>query len=242
MNEAVRIVVVFDNEQYVEGFQTGWGFSAVVETAGKKIMFDTGPDASKLLSNMGRLGIEPGRIDIVVLSHIHPDHTGGLEGFLKTRAGVDVYVPAGFPDEFKQGIKKCGAKIIEVSDGLQICENVYSTGQIGGSIKEQGLVVKTDKGAILIVGCAHPGVVKMAEAAKRVAGERILLLMGGFHLEWTIGLKIKWIISELKKLGVRYVAPSHCTGERAKRLLDKGFSDFCISMGTGKVIEPGALV
>jgi 7,8-dihydropterin-6-yl-methyl-4-(beta-D-ribofuranosyl)aminobenzene 5'-phosphate synthase len=176
-----------------------------------------------------------------VLSHIHADHTGGLEDFLKTRAGVNVYVPAGFSDGFKQRIKKYRAKVIEVSGSLQICENVYSTGQIGKRIMEQGLIVKTDRGAVLIVGCAHPGVVRMAEAAKRAAGSEILLLMGGFHLEWTIGFRIRWIVSELKKIGVRYVAASHCTGDRAKRLLRKEFSDFYINLGAGKVVKSSEL-
>lgn len=82
MSEGIKIVVVFDNERYVEGLQTGWGFSAVVEALGEKVLFDTGPDGSKLLANMDRLGIEPGSISTVVFSLMHAD--------------VGVYVPGCF--------------------------------------------------------------------------------------------------------------------------------------------------
>lgn len=238
MSQEVTITVLFDNEAYVGGLQTGWGFSALLEGVEKRILFDTAANWPKLSGNMKRFGIEVDGIDAVVLSHIHPDHTGGLYGLLENKADIEVYVPVSFPAEFKNKIKEFGARLIEVGQSLQICKEVYSTGQIGRLIKEQGLIIKTQKASVLITGCAHPGVIKMAEAAKKILADEILLLMGGFHLEWSVTLRIKSIISHLKKrYGLRYAAASHCTGKKAIRLFEKAFGDNYISTGAGKVIK-----
>lgn len=72
------ITVVFDNNPYKEGLATSWGFSCVVGGTEKTILFDTGGEGSILSANMDALGIDPAEIDVVVLSHIHGDHVGGL--------------------------------------------------------------------------------------------------------------------------------------------------------------------
>jgi len=119
---------------------------------------------------------------------------------------------------------------------LKICENVYSTGQLGGLRKEQSLVIRTDKGLIVITGCAHPGIVKVVKAVKDLLKDDILFVMGGFHLEWAGRGKIEKIISIFKQLGVRYAGPCHCSGERSRNLFEKRFGENYINIGAGKVI------
>jgi len=232
----MNVAVICDNEPYKEGLETGWGFSCLITGLEKNILFDTGP-GWPLLGNMEKLEIEPKTVDIIFLSHIHDDHTGGLNGFLEKNPNVTVYLPESFPDKFKNKVQSSGAKIIEVEDSVKICEDVYSTGQVGGWIKEQSLIIRTDKGLVLIIGCAHPGIVKIVKTAKDLKKGDILLVMGGFHLEWATKGKIGKIISTFKKIGVRYVGPSHCTGEKARSLLEEHFDKNYINIGAGKVIS-----
>lgn len=251
----LNITVVYDNNPCKEGLSTAWGFScriAGVPTSQKNrekassgtektILFDTGGDGSLLLSNMKKLTIEPNSIDIVVLSHIHGDHTGGLDNFLEENPNVTVYLPASFPMRFKNEVLGYGAKIVEVQQPLKICENVYSTGQLGRLIKEQALIIKTDKGVVIITGCAHPGIVNMVSTAKDFLKDDILLVMGGFHLEWASRGKIEKIISAFRQSHVRYVGPCHCTGDKARSLFEKHFGKNYINIGVGKIINIGDL-
>ena len=162
----LSITVSYDNNPYKERLTTAWGFSCVIRGTEKTILFDTGGDGSILLTNMEKLGIDPKEIDLVVLSHIHGDHVGGLSRFLEKNPEVVVYLPKSFPKGFKDGVKEYGAKIVEVQGPLKICEEVYSTGELGTWIKEQSLIIYTEKGLIVITGCAHPGIVKIVDKAK----------------------------------------------------------------------------
>ncbi len=231
----VNITVVCDNNPYKEGLETGWGFSCLVGGPEKTILFDTGPGGS-LLVNMEKLAIEPQSIDTVVLSHIHPDHTGGLESFLEKNPEVAVYLPKSFPERFKDNVQAQGAKVIEVEQPMEICENVWSTGQHGKWIKEQSLVIKTDNGLVVISGCSHPGVVNIVNAAKDLLKDDILLVMGGFHLECVGKGKIEKVISVFKQLGVRYVGLCHGSGDKARSLFEEYFGRKYIKLGAGKVI------
>ncbi len=237
----MNITVVHDNNPFKEGLETAWGFSCVITGLEKNILSDTGGDGSILLNNMKKLAIEPNRIDTVVLSHIHSDHTGGLAGFLEKNRNVTIYLLKSFPKKFKDKILSFGSKIIEVEQPVEICENVYSTSQLGTLKKEQSLIIRTDKGLIVITGCAHPGIVKIIKKAKDLLTDNILLVMGGFHLEWMTKGKIEKIISAFKKLGVRYVGPAHCSGDKARSLFEYHFAANYISVGAGKVINTADL-
>jgi len=236
----INITVVYDNNPYKQGLETGWGFSALLTGFEKTILFDSGRNRS-LLSNMEKLAIDPNKINIVVLSHIHPDHTGGLGSLLGKNPDVIVYLPKSFPTKFKDNVQAYGAEIVEVEEPMKICENVYSTGQPGKWIKEQSLIIQTDKGLILITGCAHPGILKIVNAAKDLVKNDFLLVMGGFHLEWASKGKIEKIISTFKKLNVRYVSLCHCSGEKSKGLFEKHFGRNYINIGAGKVVTAADL-
>lgn len=240
--EEVKIVtftIVYDNNEYNPALQTAWGFACWIETGEATVLFDTGGDAPTLLGNMAKLGLNPQVIDAVVLSHIHGDHVGGLAGLLDAGVRPTVYVPAAFPASFKDGVRT-RTDLVEVTGPMEILPGVHTTGELGSSIVEQALVVETGAGLVVVTGCAHPGVVEMVRRAKEsVAGEvaaDLSVVMGGFHLRDAGQGQIERIIADLRDLGVRRVAPCHCTGDLARRMFAESFGEDCLLAGVGQVI------
>lgn len=234
---AATITIVYDNNQYDRRLTTAWGFSCLVKVPKKTILFDTGGDAEILLANMQELGIRASEIDAIVLSHIHGDHTGGLKGFLKQNSRVTVYLPRSFPTHTKQDITSCGAEVKNVHEPEELFEGVFSTGELDGGTKEQSLLVRTSEVSFIITGCAHPGIVNIAEKAREIAGNKIYLAMGGFHLSGASGSQISYIAESLLRLGVREIAPCHCSGDETRRLFKDCFgSKNYIDAGLGKKI------
>jgi 7,8-dihydropterin-6-yl-methyl-4-(beta-D-ribofuranosyl)aminobenzene 5'-phosphate synthase len=233
----LRITVVYDNNPYKEGLTASWGFACVIEGAEKTILFDTGGNSAVLLNNMQQLGIDPKEIDVVVLSHIHGDHIGGLDGLLKANPDVTVYFPATFPMRFGGSLTYAGIKTVEVNDPAGICKDVYSTGVLGSWMKEQSLIVSTDRGVIVITGCAHPGIVNILKTVKELNADNILLVMGGFHLGAIRKQQLEEIIVTFRKLGVQQVGPCHCTGELARQTFKQEYGKDFVDVGVGRLIE-----
>ena len=231
------IITVYDNYQVNPDLTTAWGFGCVIRTPQEDILFDTGGDSSILLGNMEKLNINPEDIDIVVISHIHGDHVGGLDGFLERNGKVKVYIPASFPDSLREKIKSRGAEYQDVTGSMKICDSVYTTGEMGTSIKEQSLVLNAREGLVVITGCAHPGVVNIAGKARQILPDKsIYLVMGGFHLSGASDSQLKTIIKGFRDLGVQKVAPSHCSGDRCRELFKEEYKENYIEGGAGKII------
>ena len=233
----LEITVIYDNNPYNKELEARWGFSCLVEGLKKTILFDVGGDGSVLLGNMKKLKINPKKVDIVVLSHIHYDHIGGLFDFLKENSNVTVYMPKSFPQSIKDKIKNTGAKFVEIHYPVKIVENAYSTGELGTWIKEESLVIKTSKGLIIITGCAHPGIVNIVRKAKEMLKTNVYLVLGGFHLSGMDGWQIEKIIKGIKNENVEKVAPCHCSGDLARKLFKKAYGENFILTGCGKKIK-----
>ena len=131
------------------------------------------------------------------------------------------------------------ADLVEVTGPMEILPDVYTTGQMGSGIVEQALVVRTGAGSVIVTGCAHPGIEEMVRKGKEVTTGGVTLAMGGFHLGGTNQWQIKDIIAEFRRLGVRCVAPCHCTGDRARRMFAIAFGPNCTLSGVGWVASVG---
>ena len=233
----ITISILYDNYIFTEGTQTDWGFSCLIKGTEKTILFDTGTKPDVLLHNIKALKVDPREVQLVALSHIHGDHTGGLAAFLKENSKVSVYVPVSFPEDFKKGVENTGAKIVSVDKPMAICGGALSTGEMGTSIKEQGLILDTEKGLVFITGCAHPGIVDMVRRAKEILDKNIYLVFGGFHLLQKSDAEMKDIIQQFKELGVSKVGATHCTGERQIELFKEAYGENFVQMGVGRVIR-----
>jgi 7,8-dihydropterin-6-yl-methyl-4-(beta-D-ribofuranosyl)aminobenzene 5'-phosphate synthase len=237
----MTLTIVFDNNPYGPCLQTGWGFAAWIEYEDRIVLFDTGANGAVLLDNMAGLGLDPRAIDIVVLSHNHSDHTGGLAGLLSVTSPVctergeciRVYVPHAFPGRFKEQVRTTGAAVIEVTGATEILPGLWSTGQMGTDIVEQALVARTERGLVVVTGCAHPGVDKMVARAREIGQGEIALVVGGFHLGGASPACIKEIIAVFRRLGVQQVAPCHCTGDKARNLFRQAYGEKYHDSGVG---------
>ncbi|MCD6228973.1 MAG: MBL fold metallo-hydrolase, partial [Candidatus Omnitrophica bacterium] len=149
---AITLISVYDNYQVDKKLKTAWGFATVIKTPYESILFDTGGDSKILLSNMEKLNVKPFSIKKVVISHIHTDHVGGLEGFLEKNNDVTVFIPESFPQSVKNMVVQRGAKFIEVSVSRKISDFIYTTGELLGPPKEQSLIIDSGKGLVVITG------------------------------------------------------------------------------------------
>jgi 7,8-dihydropterin-6-yl-methyl-4-(beta-D-ribofuranosyl)aminobenzene 5'-phosphate synthase len=211
----MKITIIYDNTFYSRGLQADWGFASLVETPERNILFDTGTKGIILLQNMKKLGIEPSQIDDVFISHNHFDHTGGLSSFLHENNDVNIYLPPSL-----RGVRE-GNEIFHVDKPMKMYENIYSTGELDGI--EQSMVVSTPKGMVLVVGCSHPNMEHILNAAREF-GE-LYGIIGGLH-----GFK-EYVLFENLEL----ICPTHCTKhiEEIKHLYPEKY----IKGGAGRVIE-----
>jgi 7,8-dihydropterin-6-yl-methyl-4-(beta-D-ribofuranosyl)aminobenzene 5'-phosphate synthase len=232
---ALRITILYDNTSYDKRLTADWGFSALIEYGEHTILFDTGYNGEILKGNIETLGIDLTPVDAIVLSHIHQDHTGGLDEILDLGITPPVYVLNAFPEDFKNRVE-AKTEVVSVLAPVEIFPGIYSTGQLGTSVPEQGLVLETREGSIVITGCAHPGIVRMVRESKKVVEGEVALVMGGFHLSAASEHQVEGIIDDLRELGVQKITPSHCTGEMAIQMFAAAYGESYLKGGAGRVI------
>ena len=238
----LTITILYDNYSCNEALETGHGFSCLIEGAEKTVLFDTGSKGNMLLGNMEKLGLNPKVIDVILLSHVKQDHIGGLSDVLAINSSVIVYTPEGFPEQIRKKVTNAGATCEELPNSLKICETVHAIGKSTKKVKEKSLVVETEKGLVIITGCAHVGIMKLVKSAKELLGKDVYLVIGGLHLCAAKPERIMKIAANLQKEGVNKVAPTHCSGDRTKELFLEAYGENFISVGVGKkVIIKGAL-
>jgi len=236
VTDTFTITVVYDNMVYEQGLRTGWGYAAVVERRGTVLLFDTGGDGATLMANLRQLGVDPRRITTIVLSHAHGDHTGGLDSLLSLGMRPTVHVLPSFPQDLKIEAGR-RAVVHEVSPGEELVEGMFTTGEVEGGVSEQALVIRTGRGLVILTGCAHPGVVRLVSRAAEQQAAQVHLVMGGYHLGSTPDREVEGMVADLQRMGVHYVAPSHCTGDPAIGLFARAFGEQYLRSGVGRVIR-----
>jgi len=232
----MTLTVVYDNNRYAPDSRTDWGFACLIERGQTALLFDTGGDPGILISNMSHLGLDSVHIDHIVLSHVHGDHTGGLNSVLNGESNPLVWLPASFPATFKDRLRS-STEVREIAEPTRVADGMFSTGELGSAIVEQSLVLESDLGLVLVTGCAHPGIVDIASRVRELNSGELYLLLGGFHLGGKSRAELQHIAHQLKELGVKKLAPCHCTGSEAMQFLAGEWGDDFVTCGVGRVIE-----
>ena len=270
-----RLTVLYDAFGKVGDMQKDWGYSALIEAGGKRILFDTGNDPNIFANNAKSKGLDLASIDFVVMSHRHSDHMGGLSHVLAVSPKVKIYAPKesfgiygsslpssfyrkaealpqemryfdGSPPEVMQfGTAWPGANFELIDTTTEIAPGIHLIALVSDKIgtlelKELSLAIDTPEGIVLVVGCSHPGIDKIVEAAAAI-NKRIHLIVGGLHLVVARDADIARIVTALRDTyRVAWVAPGHCTGEPAFAALQQVFGDRYLYAGLGTVIGLGA--
>ena len=88
-----QVTILYDSFGKSPALTMDWGFAALVEYGGKRILFDTGNNALIFEHNVKAVGVDLQHLDFVVMSHRHGDHMGGLAYLLKVNPEVKIYAP-----------------------------------------------------------------------------------------------------------------------------------------------------
>ncbi|WP_432667228.1 MBL fold metallo-hydrolase [Wukongibacter baidiensis] len=105
-------------------------------------------------------------------------------------------------------------------------------------LDEQMLVVKTEKGIVILLGCSHPGVINCIKHAMQLTDEsRVRAVIGGMHLKEASTSQLHKTIESLKDMGIDKVFPMHCTGTESMIEMKKILKDICILCNAGDTIE-----
>jgi len=236
----VRLTVLYDSVAMAPGLQTGLGFSCLAEVGDKKVLFDTGSDGEILLSNMYQVGIDPKEIDIVLISHSRFGHIGGLDDFLNINNKAPVFIPESFPENSVERIKKTGAEVKPVFFIEELLPNIFTLGEFVGIFREQVMAIRTSKGIVVIVGCAHHVSITILYRTKvTFPNDPIYLVLGGFHFSGLSDSEQSKILKTFLKLRVQNVAPCHCCEESCRKRFQLAYSNNYIEMGVGGIIGIG---
>jgi 7,8-dihydropterin-6-yl-methyl-4-(beta-D-ribofuranosyl)aminobenzene 5'-phosphate synthase len=233
--QSVKITTVFDNTALDSNCTPEWGFGAVIELPNETILFDTGNDGQILRNNLIALGFSQTSFSKIIISHMHWDHTGGLQQMIQLHPKAQVFLPASATEhEFNMDKDR----VVFIREPQRLCEYVYSLGEMPARANEQAIAIQTAQGLVIITGCAHPGIVNITRAAhKQFPNEQLLLVMGGFHLGNHSKEQVLGKIADLEKLGVKKVSPTHCTGETAIALFEQEYGDNFVKPGVGLFLE-----
>jgi len=224
----LRVTVVVDNDPG-DGLLGEWGLSMLAEAPSWTCLFDADTNPSVSAHNLRALGVDLSRVDFAVLSHHHYDHSGGFSYVGEARPGLTVYAPPGPLSE----LEGCGLRPVEVRETREVAEGAYVVGPLEawGGFYEVALAVEVDGlGLVLLVGCSHPGVDRIAEAASSELGRKVHAVIGGFHKPPASALDR---LAELADL----IMPAHCTGGEAEGYVARRYPEKYAGVRSGSRFE-----
>jgi len=277
----LEIITLSENTAgFGRGILAEWGLSMLVKAGGRHILLDTGSTVTTA-HNADVLGVDLHKVETIVLSHGHYDHTGGLFSVLDKVRREEVEI-IGHPDIWsrkysknkksgsfryagipfsREAIEGLGANFTLTPDPTWITEDIVASGEEPTAtdfekvadtlyLKEgeqfiqdpmaddQSIFLKTDLGLVVLLGCAHRGVVNILNYARELTGmEQVYLILGGTHLISASEEQITRTIEALKEAEVQYIGVSHCTGQHGAARLALAFGERFFYNNAGTVIR-----
>lgn len=276
MSKPVRITVLVENSVHRQGLVAEHGLCFHVECGEHSLLFDTGQTELALI-NAESLKLPLDRVEAIVLSHGHYDHTGGVPTMLGVAPGARVCLhPAAFAKKFSlssgqsrsigmsdcvvEAIRRHPGGFVETPGCTGISEGIVVTGEIprtntfedtGGAffldaagtrpdplVDDQALVIDLGRSVVLLLGCAHAGVVNTLDCVRQLTGGKpVRAVIGGLHLGLARAERLEPTIARLREAQLEILAPAHCTGWPATAKLWRAFPDLCRPAGVGSVFE-----
>jgi len=174
---------------------------------------------------------------------------GGLPGSFYRKDGSlpteQRYYEGAPPDLIRSGSAWPHANFQLIDKDTEITPDIHLISLVSDKpgtleLHELSLALTTPDGMVIVVGCSHPGIDKILQAAAAI-NPRIHFVAGGFHLVVASDADIEKVVTALRdQFKVEYIAPGHCTGEPAFVALKKAFGDRYLFAGLGTTLEAGA--
>jgi len=270
--------LIEDNPSVNSKLHNEHGLSLYIEIDGIKILFDTGK-SGEFIKNAELLKIDLNKLNYVVLSHGHYDHSGGFRKFVdkvvnsyKLIVGKNFfnnkyklveknnynYIGNSFDKEYIQQnniqIKYIEEDIFYITENIMIFSNFKKNNNfelinkkfyikkdenylLDNFSDEIVLVIKIEKGLVVILGCSHVGIINILETIIERIDMPIYCLVGGTHLIEADEQRVNKTIDFLKEKDIHILGMNHCTGEYAIEKMKNEFRDKFVSNNTGNIIK-----